>query len=101
MSYFQKANDNKLYTYKRYIAIAFGVLLFLSGCQSAELEALGNSVSLIQLQTGREVSRWHQDKDVVFGKPIYAKVRIEYEPINYYTKEDVYDEIVAILIKNN
>jgi len=50
---------------------------------------------------GREVSRSLEDKDTVLGKPVYAKIRIQYEPINQYTKEDVFDEIVAILKKNS
>jgi hypothetical protein len=91
----------KFYIHKRYIALAFGALLFLSGCQSAELKALENSTSILQLTTGREVSRWQQDKGVTLGKPDYPEVRIEYEPINNYAKEDVYNEIVGILEENN
>jgi hypothetical protein len=84
-----------------YIALAFGILFFLSGCKSAELITLESAASIIQLQTGREVSRSLEDKDVVLGKPVYAKIQIEYEPINPYTKEDVYEEIVAILEENH
>jgi len=93
---FQKAN-NRLY----HFALGFVILFFLSGCQSAELRALENSTTIIQLTTGREVSRWHQDKGTTFGKPDYPEVRIEYEPIANYTVEKVYDEIVATLEKNN
>ena len=94
--YFQKAN-NRLYLF----ALAFGVLLFLSGCKSAELKALENSASIIQLTTGREISRSLKDKAVVLAKQQYAEVTIKYEPINNYTRRDVYDEIVGILEKNN
>ena len=94
----------RLDIYESYIALAFGVLIFFSGCntRSDELNAmLESSASTIQLTTGREVSRWHQDKRVTLGKPIRAKVRIEYEPANNYTKEDVYNEIATILYENN
>jgi hypothetical protein len=92
---------HKFYIHKRYIALAFGALLFLSGCQSAELKALESSVSIIQLQTGREVNRLMHDKELGFTRTIYPELIIQYEPINDYTKKDVYDEIVAILEKNN
>jgi len=82
--------------------LVFCILLFLSGCKSAELKALENSASIIQLQTGREVSRSFQDKGRgLLGKPVYAQTMIGYEAINHYTKRDVYDEIVTILEKNN
>ncbi len=93
--------DNKLYIYKAYFALALGLLLFLSGCTSPELKYLEDAASLIQLQTGREVDRLVQDKGRGFTGPIYAEIRIDYEPINNYTKKEVYDEIVAILEKNN
>ena len=92
---------HKFYIHKIYIVLAFGVLLLLSGCQSAELKAMENSTSIIELTTGSEVSRWRQDKGVTLGKPDYPEVRIEYEPVNNYTLEDIYDEIVAILERNN
>jgi len=84
-------------------ALAFGLLLFLSGCEikSAQLKALENSISIIQPTTGREASRSVQDKEAGFTGPIYAELRITYEPINDYTKEDLYDEIVALLEGNN
>ncbi len=98
-SYFQKANNTKLYIF----ALVCGLLLFLSGCEikSVQLKALENSVSIIQPTTGREVSRSVQDKEAGFTGPIYAEIRIKYEPLNNYTKEDLYDEIVAILEKNS
>lgn len=90
------------YIYKS-IAVTLGILLFLSGCEmrSAELKTLESSVSTIQSTTGHEVSRWYQDKEAGFTGPIYAEIRIEYEPINDYTKEELYDELVNILKKNN
>ena len=96
-SYFQKNNKNKLYI----LALAFGVLLFLSGCKSAELKAMEDSASVIQLTTGHEVARSLREKDWGFTGPIYPQVIIVYEPINNYTKKEVYDEIVTILEKNN
>ena len=98
-SYFQKANNNKLYIF----ALACGLLFFLSGCEikSAQLKALENSVSIIQPTTGREVSRSIRDKEAGLTRTIPAQIRIEYEPINNHTKEDLYDEIAAILEKNN
>jgi len=96
-SYFQKNNKNKLYI----LALAFGVLLFLSGCKSAELKAMENSTSIIQLTTGREVSISLRDKHRGIVGPVYAQIILVYEPINNHTNKDVYDEIVAILKKNN
>ena len=77
--------------------LAFGALVILSGCEikSKELKAmLENPVANMQLITAQEVERSYKDKDVTFGKPIYARVKIEYEPIGNHTKEDVYNEIV-------
>lgn len=93
----------KLSIFEGYNVLVLVVLILLGGCatRSSELNALEASASIIQLTTGREVSRWHQDKGVALGKPIRAEVRIEYEPANNYTKEDVYNEIVTILEKNN
>ena len=76
-------------------------LFFLSGCKSVELQAIEDSASVLQITTGREVSRSLQDKGKALGKPVYAKIIIEYEPINNHTRKEVYEEIVAILEKNN
>ena|SRR6266542_1619331 len=75
--------------------------LLLSGCKSTELRAMENSVSIIQLTKGREVLRSLREKDWGFTGPIYPQVIIVYEPINNHTNKEVYDEIVAILKKNN
>jgi hypothetical protein len=86
------------------LAFAFGVLFVLSGCgiiKSAELQAIENSASVLQLTTGREVRRSLRDKDWGFSGPIYPKITIVYESINSHTEKEVYDEIVAILKKNN
>ncbi len=94
----------KLYIHKIYIVLTLGVLLFLSGCRiikSAELRALEDAASILQLTTGQEVRMRIQDKGTALGKPIYAETLIVYEPINHHTKQDVYDEIVAFLKKNN
>ena len=94
---------HKPYIYKSYIVLALGVLLFLSGCKSAGLKALENLVSNMQLTTGREVERYLQDngRGFITGEIYYPEVCIVYEPINNYTKKDVYYEIVTILKKNN
>ena len=92
-----KKNMNKLYI----IALAFGILFFLSGCKSAELRAIDNSASVLQITTGQEVDRWTHDKGTALGKPVYAKILIVYEPINNHTRKEVYEEVVAILKNNN
>ncbi len=94
--YFQRPK-NKLYI----VALVISVLLFLSGCKSAELKTMENSASVIQLTTGREVRRSLIDKQRGFTGPIYPEITIVYEPINNHTKKEVYDEIVAILKKNS
>jgi hypothetical protein len=85
------------------VLLVFGTPFFLSGCgiiKSAELGAIENAASVLQLTTGQEVSRSLQDKGTALGKPVYAEIYIEYEPINNYKKEDVYDEIITILERN-
>lgn len=86
-----------------YIALAFCVVLCLSGCilKSSKLRALESSVSTIQPTKGHEVRRYIRDEGSALGKPIYAEVSISYEPIVPYTKKDVFDEIIAILEKKN
>ena len=93
----------KQYSYKSYIVFAFGILLFLSGCKSAKLQALENSVSSIELTTGREVRRSLTDehRGFITGGIYDPKVLIVYEPINNHTKQEVFEEIGAVLIKNN
>ena len=71
-SYFQE-NKNKFYIF----ALALGILFFLSGCKSAQLKTLENEVSIIQLITGREVSRSVRDKHAGFTGPIYAEILIQ------------------------
>lgn len=95
---------NMLHTvhkFKLYIALSLGILLLLSGCKSAELRTLQDSAAILKLATGSEVSRTVQDKDTVFGKPVYAEITISYQPLEGYTKNDVYEEVVAILEKNH
>ncbi len=78
----------------------FGVLIFFSmqKPESAGLKAmLANPVANMQLTTAREVRRFQEDKDVILGKPVYAKIRVNYEPIGNNTKGDVYVEIVEIV----
>ena len=76
-------------------------LFFLSGCKSAELQAIEDSASVLQITTGREVRRSTQDKGTALGKPVYPEIFIVYEPINNHARKEVYEEIVAILKKNN
>lgn len=82
------------------LPLTFCLLFLLSGCKSAQLQALENSASVVQLTTGREVSRTPRDKDWGFSGPIYPEIVILYEPTNTHTKEDVFDETVTILKKN-
>jgi len=42
-----------------------------------------------------------QDKGEALGKPVYAELRIEYEPAGSFTKKEVYEEIVNTLNENN
>jgi hypothetical protein len=79
--------------------VVFAALMIYK-TKSAQLQELESLTSIIQLNTGREVSQWYQDTEAGFTGPIYAKARIEYEPIDNYTKEEVYNEIVSILIEN-
>jgi hypothetical protein len=82
--------------------IGLTLTLLLSGCKSAELQALEKAASSIPpLTTGREVRRSLQDKGTALGKPVYAEILIVYEPVNNHTRKDVYEEAVAILKKNN
>ena len=94
---------HKPYIYKSQIILALGILLFLSGCKSAGLRALENLVSNMQLTTGREVDRYSHDQGYGFitGQIISPEIHIVYEPVDNYTKRDVYDEIVTILKKHN
>ena len=84
------------------VVLVLGVFLFLSWreTKSAQLQELESLASIIQLNTGRELSRSYQDTEAGFTGPIYAELRINYEPIDNYTKEEVYNEIVFILIEN-
>jgi len=88
--------------YKNYIVLAIGILFFLSGCEikSAQVERMEKLASIMQLATGREVGRRLQNAEPGLTGPTIAQILIEYEPINNYTKKDVYNEIVAILKKN-
>jgi len=87
--------------YKLFITLSLGVLLLLSGCKSIELRALEDSAAILQLSTGSEVSRTVQDAETVLGKPVYAEITIQYQPLEGYTKNDVYSEVTGILEKNS
>jgi hypothetical protein len=85
------------------IAVVIGVLIYLKvTAKSAELTAMiENPVTTTPLVTAREVRRWEHDKGQSLGKPLYAEVTVEYEPVNNYTKVDVFNEIIGVLNKNN
>lgn len=78
----------------------FILALYLNGCKSTQLKTIESLISIIEPTTGREVNRYLQDKEAGFTGPIYAEVFIEYEPLDHYTKRDVYDEIVDTLKKS-
>ena len=84
------------------IVISLLTLLFLSGC-SADLQRIKKSASTLQLKTGREIKRSTHDESwgpfvISIQRP---EVFIKYEALNGYTTKEVFDEIVAILKKNN
>lgn len=79
----------------------FVLLLCLGGCRSTQLKTLESLVSIISPTTGREVSRYVQEKERGFTGPVYAEIFIEYEPLDGYTQKELYDEIVAILADNH
>lgn len=103
------SNSTLLFFFQKNRSILYVlVLLFLfsvGGCkaESAELRAMSDaSVATEHLITGTEISRRAQDQETkpLLGKPKQPELRIEYEPINNYTKEDVFDEVVGILKKD-
>ena len=96
---FQKVHCNKFAVF----ILGFCLLFFLSGCErkSAELTAVEEAATIIQPITGREVYRDVEDKGRTFVRTINANLFIKYEPVNDYTKEEVYEEIVTILEENN
>jgi hypothetical protein len=78
--------------------------LLLGGClsQSQQLTAMQNSsVASMQLTTAREVNRAEQDRGSTLGKPEPAQFIVDYEPVGNHTKEDVYNEIIASLQRDN
>lgn len=96
----------KIHIYIIFILFVFGILIFLSGRKAAstELKAMSDSVAATaQLTTGQEVGREYQERVTkpLLGKPKQPQVRIEYQPINSYTKEDVYKEIIKVLEAND
>lgn len=87
---------------RRIVLVLALALLLLCGCkaQSPELKTL-ESVAVFEVTSGREIARAYQDQGETLGKPVYAQVRITYEPLAAYTQYDVYDEIVTTLETNN
>jgi hypothetical protein len=69
---------------------------------SAELQTLEKAVSILQITTGREVDRYVTDKGGISpALPVFPEISISFEPSNEHTKEDVYNEIIAILERND
>jgi hypothetical protein len=96
---------NRSNIYTAHIVLAFVILISLSGCkkESTELKAMLKSAdATTQITTGSEISRYVQERETnpLVGKPKQPEVRIDYEPLHNYTKEDIYNEIVAILEEN-
>lgn len=98
---------NNLFKTKNYIVITIGLLVFSLGIlfiakqPSSDLNAiLESSTVFSDLKTGTEVGRWQQDKGTTLGMPTRAELKIEYEPNNTDTKEEVFGEIETILKKN-
>ncbi len=83
------------------MAVVSLLLPLLSACKSAELQAIEDATSVLQLTKGREVERFLQDGGKAMGKPVYPEILIVYEPLSNYTQEEVYAEIVTILKNNN
>jgi len=86
------------------LVLVVGALAFVGGFgrKSKELKTmLESSVANMQLVTAQEVNRAYSDKRTTLGIPIYAGVGIRYEPVENYTKEDVYKEIVKNIENNN
>lgn len=87
---------------KKTLALFFLFALFfpVSGCKSTQREDLEHLISMLNISTGREVSRHIQDaKDGLTG-PVYAEVLIKYEVLDNHTKEELYMEIISTLKKN-
>lgn len=97
---FSPKHRNKLYV----LVLIF--LFSIGGCkkaESGELQAMVDaSAAINHLTTGKEVSRQAQERetDPLFGKPKQPELRIEYEPLDNYTKADVFEEIVGVLKKD-
>jgi hypothetical protein len=87
----------------KHAGLALLLLFCLSGCEIkfAQLRALETLASAVQLTKGREVRRFTHNAGTTLGKPDYAEVLIVYEPIESYTKQQVYDEITALLVQND
>jgi len=82
------------------LTIIIGLVISLVALkQSNELKAmLDTSVSSMSLTTGTEVRRSIEDNNTTLGKPIAARVIIEYKPKDNYSEKDVFDEIVQNLL---
>lgn len=86
------------------IGFAISTSLLLSSCggSSRELQAMLNtSQSFKQLNTGYETRRWEQDNGASLGKPEYPGLTVVYMPKNSNTLDNVFDEIIDILNKDN
>jgi hypothetical protein len=85
-------------TFSLILALAAFYVLTACDMHSTELRMLlEHPASNLTLKTGHEIARTIRDKDKVFGKPVYPKVRISYEPTNHHSRSDVYAEILENL----
>ena len=87
-----------------FLLLAGSILLLLSGCKyikSQQMHELEQLADTVQIQSGIVVDRQQRDREKVLGKPVYANIRIIYKPVDNYTKQDVYREIITVLEQNN
>lgn len=81
------------------VALVFmGAFFVIRSIPSEELRTMKESpFTQLQLSTAQEVERWEYDKEVTLGKPIHAQITITYAPLDGFTKEDVFGEIVKTI----
>lgn len=80
------------------MVFSFAVLFLSCDVKSEELRAiLNNSAANMSLITAKAVERSYNDKSKTFGKPINARVKIIYEPMIPYSKNNAFNEIIKNL----
>jgi hypothetical protein len=80
------------------VLFVFVIRLF---APSTDLQVLQKAASVLQLKTGREVSRSVYDKKKVMGEYSDAEIDLKFEPNNLQTPKIVFDEIISNLLKSN